>query len=225
HIAVLDINEQAGKALENELNAKLGAKRVKFLPCDVSNDDQLLSCFKAVVDDQGYLDVVINNAAIMNDSLRTYRKEILLNLTALVTSTLESMAIMGKDKGGKGGTVINISSVASLCQSPIFPIYFGTKSAVTQFSNCIGMNEYYSKTGVRVVSVCFGATETPLLNNCTLEHFNNDVITESAAQGVVDAFKLAESGSTWLSTSNRPVRDITATVQKAYGILSELVFQ
>lgn len=81
-MAVLDINEQAGKALQNDMNAKHGATRVKFLKCDVSNDDQLLSCFKAVVADQGYLDVVINNAGIMNDSLRIYRKEIQLNLVS-----------------------------------------------------------------------------------------------------------------------------------------------
>lgn len=50
------------------------------------------------------------------------------------------MQIMGKDKGGQGGTVINISSIAALSQSPLMPIYFGTKSAVLQFSTCLGVS-------------------------------------------------------------------------------------
>ncbi|KOB64250.1 putative alcohol dehydrogenase, partial [Operophtera brumata] len=79
HVAVLDINEKAGVSLQDELNAKYG-KKVKFYKCDVSDEEQLLGIFKAVVDEQGYLDVVVNNAGIMNDSLKTYRKMIEVNV-------------------------------------------------------------------------------------------------------------------------------------------------
>lgn len=48
---------------------------------------------------------------------------------------------MRLDNGGKGGTIINISSIGSLCQvSPALFVYLGTKSAVMQFSNCIGVS-------------------------------------------------------------------------------------
>lgn len=47
---------------------------------------------------------------------------------------------MRKDKGGKGGVILNISSTAALCQMPLSPIYSATKSAVLQFSNCIGVS-------------------------------------------------------------------------------------
>lgn len=60
--------------------------------------------------------------------------------TAVITSTLKAIDIMRKDKGGNGGTVINISSIAGLSQSHFLPIYFATKSAVIQFSNCIGVS-------------------------------------------------------------------------------------
>lgn len=61
--------------------------------------------------------------------------------TALVTSTLKALKVMRKDTGGKGGTIINISSVAALDQpSPSYFIYCGSKSAVLQFSNCIGVS-------------------------------------------------------------------------------------
>lgn len=42
---------------------------------------------------------------------------------------------------------------------------------------------------------------------------------ESAAQGLVDAYKQAESGSTWLATNDNPAKDITGVVTKAYDLL------
>lgn len=48
---------------------------------------------------------------------------------------------MRKDKGGNGGTIVNISSIGCMCQhAPALFVYMGTKSAVLQFSNCIGVS-------------------------------------------------------------------------------------
>ncbi|KOB67737.1 putative alcohol dehydrogenase [Operophtera brumata] len=180
HVAVLDINEKAGVSLQDELNAKYG-KKVKFYKCDVSDEEQLLGIFKAVVDEQGYLDVVVNNAGIMNDSLKTYKKMVDVNVTALCTGTIAAIDLMGKEKGGRGGTVINISSIVALYQSPcLLPIYYGTKSAVLQFSNCIGGEEYFSRSGVRVVAMCFGATDTPLLHLDNLGTFDKGMEVQFA---------------------------------------------
>lgn len=40
------------------------------------------------------------------------------------------------------------------------------------------MDEYYSKTGVRVLAVCFGATDTPLLSKEKLASFDPDFDNE-----------------------------------------------
>ncbi|XP_046964947.1 15-hydroxyprostaglandin dehydrogenase [NAD(+)]-like [Vanessa cardui] len=239
HVANLDIAEDKGIALQNQLNKKYGANKVKFIKGDVTNQDDLYGAYQAIIEEQGYIDVVINNAGIMNDSKDTYKKEIEVNVTALISSTLKAMDVMRKDEGGKGGVVMNMSSIAALVQDPMIPIYFGTKSAVLQFSNCIGMPEYYDRTGVSVLVICFGATDTSLLSKEKLGNFDKEVEkrlletisthplqkVESAARGVVDAIKQGESGSTWLSIADRPVRDVTSTIKKAYGILSELVYE
>ncbi|XP_047988192.1 15-hydroxyprostaglandin dehydrogenase [NAD(+)]-like [Leguminivora glycinivorella] len=237
HIAILDVDEKSGVALQDELNSKHGPGKTKFHRCDVTKDDQLFAAFDSLVKEQGNINVVINNAALMNDSPKVYKKEIEINVTALVTSTLKSLELMRVDEGGKGGTVINISSIAGLSQSPLIPIYFATKSAVLQFSNCIGKEEYFAQTGVRVVTVCFGATATELVSPTKLgsldknvtPKFVSDVLEEklhiqkidSAAAGVVSAYKQAASGSTWLATRDLPVRDITNNVVRAYEILGE----
>ncbi|GBP31500.1 15-hydroxyprostaglandin dehydrogenase [Eumeta japonica] len=238
YIAFLDIAQDAGLALESELNTKHGEGKVKFIKCDVTDEDGLLSAYDEVAKAAGYVDVVINNAGIMNDSKKLYKKEIAINVTALVTGTLKAVELMRKDKGGRGGTVINISSIAGLVQSPILPIYFATKSAVLQFSNCIGMEPHHSRTGVRVIAMCFGATDTPLLSpekiggcddvsDAELPERTKQFYwqrPESAVAGVVEAFKKGASASTWLAANDKPVIDITDNVKEAYNVLSRGVF-
>lgn len=58
---------------------------------------------------------------------------------ALVTSSIRALELMRKDEGGRGGTIINIASTAALCQLPGLPVYWATKTAVLQFSNCLGV--------------------------------------------------------------------------------------
>ena len=64
----------------------------------------------------------------------------LLCQTAVITTTLKALDIMSKENGGKGGVVLNMSSIAALFQDHVLPVYFATKSAVLQFSNCIGVS-------------------------------------------------------------------------------------
>ncbi|XP_061711996.1 15-hydroxyprostaglandin dehydrogenase [NAD(+)]-like [Cydia pomonella] len=236
HVAILDIDETSGTAFQNELNAEYGANKSKFYQCDVTNDDQLFAAFQSVVAGHGGLDLVVNNAGIMNDAPHVYKKEISINVTALITSTLTALELMRTDEGGKGGTVINIASIAGLYQMSVMPIYCATKTAVIQFSNCIGKEDYYEKTGVRVLAMCFGATDTSLLSGQKLGSLDKNVDgesvssvinefplqrVESAAQGVIDAYKKGCSGSTWIATRDLPAMDITDNINRAYDILGE----
>lgn len=43
---------------------------------------------------------------------------------------------------------------------------------------------------------------------------------ESAAKGVIDAYKLGKSGSTWLATRDEEPKDITGDIKKSFDILT-----
>lgn len=47
---------------------------------------------------------------------------------------------MGRDTGGKGGVIINVSSVAGLQALPNYPIYSATKHAIVGFSRSFGVS-------------------------------------------------------------------------------------
>lgn len=52
---------------------------------------------------------------------------------ALIRSSLYGIDYMGKHKGGKGGIIINIASLAGLGCFPICPTYSSSKYAVVGF--------------------------------------------------------------------------------------------
>ncbi|XP_075969294.1 15-hydroxyprostaglandin dehydrogenase [NAD(+)]-like [Anticarsia gemmatalis] len=239
HITILDVDKENGVALQNELNTKYGDEKVQFAYCDVTNEEQLKSNFEAVLGDKSRNYVVINNAGILNDSLRLYRKEIEINVTALVTGNLLALDLMRKDKGGNGGTIINMSSVVALWPSPFTPIYNATKSAVLMFSMNLGADDYYKRTDIRVLTICFGVTDTGLVALENMESFDPEMQSrfneplnalpaqkvESAAQGVINMFKQGSSASVWIANADKPVEDITDVVKKGYEILSSPIFK
>ncbi|XP_041977813.1 15-hydroxyprostaglandin dehydrogenase [NAD(+)]-like [Aricia agestis] len=240
HVAFLDILEQEGTKRQNTLAQKYGAGRVQYHRCDVTKEEELESAFQAVLDKFG-IDIVINNAAVMNDKI--YKKEIDINVTALVTSTFKAIEAMRLDGGGRGGCggrgglVVNVSSVAAMMHTHTLPVYFATKAFVMHFTSSIGEEEHFVKTGVRVMTVCFGRTDTSLLAESKLASYHDDLNPalraviesvhnqqpESAARGVLEVCRRGASGSVWLAQADRPARDVTAIVQQAYKLMKDLL--
>ncbi|KPJ07894.1 15-hydroxyprostaglandin dehydrogenase [NAD+] [Papilio machaon] len=238
HVAILDIAVEAGIAFQNELNSKYGNNKVQFIKCDVTNTEELNAAFAKVKDEFGYIDIVINNAGVLNDNLQVYVKQININVTALVTSSLKALELMRKDEGGKGGVVINMSSIAAICAVPDTPIYSATKAAVLKFTTAMGNDLYYSRTGVRFLTVCFGATDTPLLSVEKMGSFDSKVEAgipetfkklkwqspEAAARGVVDTYKNGASGSVWLIAGGKPAVEVTELYNKGIALFDHLIY-
>ncbi|CAK1540330.1 unnamed protein product [Leptosia nina] len=238
YVTFLDINEKAGHKLMEELTSH--KDRLQFVKCDVSEEEDLLNVFQNVQDSFGKLDVVINNAGIADESFSMYKKQIALNFTTVITSTLKALEIMRTDRGGKGGTIINVSSVIGLMQVSPGPFVYGAiKSALVHFGSTIGMESYYSQTKVRILTVCFGLTYTNIIQNTKSfdQKINDDAekimqqvmeqspgqSAEIAAKGVVESFKNAKSGSTWL-VNNGVISNISQDITKGYQIMSKQVF-
>ncbi|XP_041977816.1 alcohol dehydrogenase-like [Aricia agestis] len=234
HVGILDTRKIDGVMLEEEIKSVHGLDKVKFLKCDVSSGD-INASFETIQKLFGYIDVVVNNAGMMRDSKNFYLREISLNLTAVVATSFKAYGLMRKDKeGGAGGTIVNISSISGLMLCPYVPVYSATKGAVLQFGTCLGANENFSRTGVRVITICYGLTSTKMLKQKNIA-FDEDVeqklleefgtlpmqTVEEAVAGFVTAFEKGASGSSWLVSSKNPAKEITNNVKKYYTILSE----
>ncbi|KAL0870992.1 hypothetical protein ABMA27_004809 [Loxostege sticticalis] len=236
-VAILDINEQAGKPLVEKLN-KVYPGKVIFIKCDVSNEENVTQAFNEVVDKFKTVDVLINNAGIMNDSSNIWRKATEVNVLGLVSLTLKGIKHMNKEEGGKGGTIINVSSIAGFMKNFNFlPIYAGSKAAVLHFTHNIAPT-LTEDSGMRVMTICYGATDTPLLHNMDKiaydQKFGEIILNsrsehyiqkaESAINGLVDTFKQGSHKSVWLVTDDKPVQDITQIINNAYEMVQKAIY-
>lgn len=79
----MDIDEENGVALQNELNSIYGDEKVTFINCDVTSQEQLRTNFELILGDKQKNYVVINNAGIFDESLQKFKKEIDINLVSI----------------------------------------------------------------------------------------------------------------------------------------------
>lgn len=86
---------------------------------------------------------------------------------AVVRGSLLGMQYMGKDKGGNGGLIINISSILGLQTLSSCPIHVATKHFVIGFNRSLGTNYHFKRTSVKVLTLCPGFTNTPHLKEAS----------------------------------------------------------
>ncbi|XP_046396325.1 15-hydroxyprostaglandin dehydrogenase [NAD(+)]-like [Ischnura elegans] len=160
-VVIFDLNKENGNAFQKKLEKEFGEGRAHFIRGDVTKKEDMEGAFKETVDKYSRVDIMINNAGIMNDE--HWEAEIDINLKALVRGTNEAIKYMDKQKGGNGGIIVNMSSVLGLVPLQLTPVYTATKFAVIGFTRAHGYQNQYNKTGVRVVTLCPGHTETELV--------------------------------------------------------------
>ncbi|KAF2882134.1 hypothetical protein ILUMI_24056 [Ignelater luminosus] len=213
-VAIADIDEANGEAAKKELIKEYGTEKVLFIKTDVTKRDQFENAFKDALKQWKYVDILINNAGIFREN--PYETEIATNATSVVHGTLIGLQYMGKDNGGKGGVIINMASIFGLEGNTPTPVYAGTKHFVIGFSRSMGTPYYYDRTGVRVISICPGFTDTPMANNPSdmdalflfphlqqfwADRFNSNVWQPptSVAVCVITAITKGENGSVWVA--------------------------
>ncbi|XP_034945544.1 15-hydroxyprostaglandin dehydrogenase [NAD(+)]-like [Chelonus insularis] len=180
-VAIFDIDQSAGQEATNKLNQEFGQGRSIFFATDVANSNELENSFKKAVQKLGGLEIVINNAGILDSAVWSLMIDI--NVKGVVQGTLLGIDYMGKHKGGKGGTIINTGSIAPFMKESFSPIYASTKAAVVTFSRFMG--NYYEKTGVAVKSICPGLVITNLAMNMPSKCL--EYVDKEQAQALIDA--------------------------------------
>uniref|UniRef100_A0A0B7B865 15-hydroxyprostaglandin dehydrogenase [NAD(+)] n=1 Tax=Arion vulgaris TaxID=1028688 RepID=A0A0B7B865_9EUPU len=156
-----DVNSTVGNATFEELKGRFSKQNVRFTAFDVTDHQQFKDAFDLAVSTFGHVDVLVNNAGIMNES--KWQLQILINYTALVYGTQLATEHMRKDKGGRGGRVINISSTAGIEDYYFIPVYCGTKHAVRSFTSSLAQSPLVEELGVEYGILCPDATATDLI--------------------------------------------------------------
>ncbi|CAL7943420.1 unnamed protein product [Xylocopa violacea] len=168
-VAIFDIPSPAAESAVKKLRDQFGDSRVGLYACDVTSDEQVNSSFGKVIDAFGSFDVLINAAGFVCQ--KRWQFMIDVNFTGLVRATLKAIDLIGKHKGGKGGTIVNVASLLGFSTWRCIPVYCGTKYAVVGFTLCL--KDSYSTTGVRMLLMCPGFTDTAFVTKLLADiHFD-----------------------------------------------------
>ncbi|KAJ8385433.1 hypothetical protein AAFF_G00189590 [Aldrovandia affinis] len=161
-VALLDVNEAAGKDLKASLDEEFGEDRTIFLACDVTSDEQLKDAFQKTIERFSKMDIVCNNAGIIDE--KNWEKTVAINLSGVVRGTYLALQHMKKENGGEGGIIVNVASLAGLGPLLTNPIYTATKYGVVGFSRALAGASEVSGYGVRINVLCPNFAKTPLLS-------------------------------------------------------------
>jgi 3alpha(or 20beta)-hydroxysteroid dehydrogenase len=148
--------------------AKLGVK-AGATKLDVTDDNQWEQAVGATISTLGGFDILINNAGIEITSLVVDIKseDVLRMCNVNVVGTALGMkhafrAMRPDGAAGKGGAVVNISSVAATIAFPAIAGYSGTKSAVDRMTRVAAMESGKLGYGVRVNCIYPGLIPTEM---------------------------------------------------------------
>ncbi|XP_006821833.1 15-hydroxyprostaglandin dehydrogenase [NAD(+)]-like [Saccoglossus kowalevskii] len=159
-VAILDIHDGMGQDAKNELQKQFRKAVVIYVHCDVSSKSSLEEAFEKVKTHFGRLDIVCNNAGILNED--NWELTLNINLMGTIRGTYLALEHMGVNYGGSGGVVINTASTAGVMTTSLLSVYGATKHAIVAFTRNVADNNKFKKNKVRVSAICPAKVDTPI---------------------------------------------------------------
>jgi 3-oxoacyl-[acyl-carrier protein] reductase len=143
-----------GRNLKSLEKARTSVKgNAVSMACDIMNDSQVLSVVEQVVDQYGKIDILVNNAAKINDAIHFHEMKDsdivdLVNTNILGTFKI-TKAVISKMLDNKSGSIINIGSISSERAIPRvhLAVYSATKAAISMFTKSIAVE--YARKNIR----------------------------------------------------------------------------
>ncbi len=159
-------NDAAAEAVAAEARAAGG--EVILLKGDVGQEADVQSIFAQMDEAFGGLNVLVNNAGILEGGTRLeeistdrFRRVLETNVIGCFLCMREAVKRMSKRDGGQGGVIVNVSSVAARMGSPFEYIdYAASKGALDSMT--LGLAKEQADQGVRVVSIRPGIVDTEI---------------------------------------------------------------
>lgn len=160
-VVLTDINEDAGREAAQAIG-----ENAHFIKHDVASEDDWQKVISETVAKFGHLDILVNNAGVV---VMASPEETTLEQFRFANSIMSEGVFLGckyaipamKDSGG--GSIINMSSVASHLGYPIFFAYSAAKGAVRSMTKTIAVHCQAEGYGIRCNSIHAGAIETPMV--------------------------------------------------------------
>ena len=163
-VFLTDLQVEAGEAAAAAIRDRGG--EAVFLQHDVASEEAWARVIGEVRTRKGGLDILVNNAGvaiggpIVDTTLEAWRRLTSINIDGVFLGIKHGLPLMRE--GGRGGSIINMSSIAGLKGIGGQAGYSATKGAVRLLSKAVAMECANARDGVRVNSVHPGLIDTPI---------------------------------------------------------------
>lgn len=164
--------------IENQTAAESTALKVEqaggkaiIVRGDVAKEDDVSQLFERTEQSFGTIDGVVNNAGILRPampfaemSLTRIREIVDVNLIAAYLVARETVRRLATSRGGKGGALVNVSSIAARLGAPNAAVdYAGAKAGVEGMT--LGLAKEVTADGIRVNAIRPGTIDTEIHKN------------------------------------------------------------
>ena len=177
-------NTEAAESTAKEIEA-LGVT-AKIYKADTSKIDEVKAMFKDLRKDFGGLDVLVNNAGVVDDAYllmigqESLERSLAINIQGYINCAQQAALRMA---GAKSGVIINISSVSSVIAVEGQTVYSATKGAVNSMTAT--MAKELAPRGIRVNAVAPGFVGTDMLKS----------IPEDLAEKYIESIPMKKFGT------------------------------
>ena len=168
-VLVGDVNEEGGR--ETAAAIQLQGRRALATALDVTNGASCEAFIRLAADQLGRLDVLVNNAAIdvlePVDQISESGWSRVLDVDLSGVMRASQAAVRYWTALGGAGSIVNISSIASIVGIPRLGSYSAAKSGVNQLTRVMAVE--YAAAGIRVNAIAPGYLEN-VMEGASAEH-------------------------------------------------------
>ena len=176
--------------------AREAGVQAKAYALDLAKVEQVEAGIRAIAQDFSGIDILVNSAGIgytnlLRDTpLSEWQHTIAINLTSVFQCIV---ALLPSLRQQQRGTIINVASIAGQQPFPSWGAYNVSKAGLIALSKTLAAEE--RSHGIRVVTICPGAVNTPLWDTDTVQvDLNRSAMLtpEIVAQSILHATLLPE---------------------------------
>ena len=162
------VNYFTGESEAGDVTGAIGREggHAIAIRADIASENDVVQLFQTAERELGPISALVNNAGVTGGFARVedvtaeaIEKAFAVNVTGAILCAREAVRRMSTKRGGKGGAIVNISSIAARTgASGEWVHYAAAKGAIDSFT--VGLAREVATEGIRVNAVAPGLIET-----------------------------------------------------------------
>jgi len=190
-------NAKMADSLKEEIENNGGSAAV--IGFDVSDETAFVEAIKTIIDSDGELSYLVNNAGITNDklairmSVEDFKKVIDANLTSTFIGCKEALKVMSKKRFG---AVVNVASVVAQSGNAGQANYVASKGGVIAMSKTFALEG--APRNIRFNSVTPGFIDTDMTKNLS-DKVKNEILNKIPLKRLANPKEVASAVAFLLS--------------------------